>query len=1121
MSNKINKNNIKNLKKIKHLKHKFTKKLKPSIGGYLSTITPYKNIAGEEILPIPGTDLDLQYFYGLGSNPPKNITTPGKTIEYKTHENGNRDAVQFMFPMYNFKLNFAKKLKDKVDSYAILKQFEGDESYYIVDSNSYNPETSKFFLLKDDLSLQEIPNPAIPANPELIKDDNVNYKNTNNETYNNFFKSKLLMDDIKNLVITKVKMYSDIKTAKIKNIEVKEDFRSNIILNKDLNTIFTEPVRNCDIVCELISKLYRYEIDENHFLIDTIKKNDNIFILLLFLNEIHTFYNLINKCIEILNKKKNEQKLEQKINNIDEISSKMANELDNEIKKSFYIKEGKQYVINTKIAHSFYYYNFINEFGIEKPSPTNWDKILKKNIKDVFTKFIFDIKEILILLLKIEFLYPSLSKYIISDFILRLMNLNYIENFLLSKRKIWTTLFNENNIYKIDEKQYYNDSYFNKKTNELKSSARALYNKNHYADCVEASLFNLFINLLNKDITGFRNNNEDDLKFNIEKLPKDTPIYNFFKKYETFDNLKTQFNKETSEVGNVVKNEWVVLLNNIPDVRYMNVDYELDSIPENILKVLNHLMKPVIFATIEDFITYFFKQKPNIEIVGGKYNINKMIELNIMPGHCSLTSLENNQQSLNLINELDNNHNIQTIDFINKLNNNKFNIIYCYHNKYINYLQYLMQDKSNINAVNEYGITALMYAIKENSRFNKKFITDLIKYGANINASDKNGMTVLMYAISYYNIYDDNTNTKELIIDLIKNGANIDVVDNNGKTALMYAILRNKDNIYKELIIYLIKNGENINAFDKDGKTALMYASYKQYTVNNNNYIKLIIDFIKNGANFNAIDEYGKTFFMYLIENSNNECITDLIKFSENINTFDKDGKTVLMYALSNKDISLEIIKYLIEDRNADINAVDKNGETVLMYALYTRNTDTDTDNYIDLIKYLVEEKKLDINAFDKNGNIIFIIAILKYNKIPINLLDYLLDKKIIDINAVDKNGKNILLNIFDYTFDDTFDENALIHMFTYFINKGANINIVDKNGNTPLFYAKEKHLNDTIISLLTPSQPQPQLTPQLEQIPSGGYLSKYKRKLNRKSNRKLKTKEKHKSKYKTKIHKL
>ena len=171
-TNKTNKNNIEKRKQ----KYKLTKKNKSSKGGYLSTITPYKNINGEDILPIPVIDLDLTYFHGLGSNPPTKIRT-GKNIIYNTHGEGNsnRDAIQFMFPMYNFK----DKLKGKGNSYVILKQFEGDESYYIVASNNYNPEISKFLKLEDDLSLQEIDNPVTlenPSNSDIIKNNNVKYK---------------------------------------------------------------------------------------------------------------------------------------------------------------------------------------------------------------------------------------------------------------------------------------------------------------------------------------------------------------------------------------------------------------------------------------------------------------------------------------------------------------------------------------------------------------------------------------------------------------------------------------------------------------------------------------------------------------------------------------------------------------------------------------------------------------------------------------------------------------------------------------------------------------------------------------------------------------------------------
>ena len=888
MSNKINKHKYK-----KH--NKFTKKLKPVKGGYLSTITPYKNVAGENILPIPGTDLDLQYFYGLGSNPPKNITTPGKTIEYKTHENGNRDAVQFMFPMYNFKLNFAKKLKDKVDSYAILKQFEGDESYYIVSSNNYNPETSKFLLLEDDLSLQEIPNPTNPANQELIKDDNVNYKNTNNAIaaidasdtkYYNFYNSKLFMNDIKDLLLTKIKMYKDPKPAK--------------------NNIF-----------ELISNLYRYYIQNNVFLIDVIKYNNNIFILLLFLNEIHTFYKLFNKCISELKQKKDENKITEESH---------VGGMTDFIKKNiqdFFLSN------KSKISYAFNYFKFINEFKTEDSKAKKYETLLKQNLNNVFDNFIETIKDLLILILKIEFSYPSLCKYIISDFVLRVLDINYIPTFLLSKRKIWTTLFNTNEIYKLDDKMTNEDEVFNKtNNNNLDTNTAAIYKGIKFAPCSEISLFKLFIYLLDKKITGFIKNNEDDIYFNLEKLKKNTPIYNFFEKYKTFDNLKEKFKNETAEKGNEILNEWVALLSELPDIYYAreaktHIKCELGAREENILKVLNILINPdKKFLSISECLKYFFKQPPHIENDGkGKYIINNIFTFNMEGGHCSLV-LKKNLGDLTLLRELDDTNNMQIFDFINKLNNYNYDIFYYIGNMYVNFVKYLIEKGTDINSVNKKNETLLIYTIKSyidytNTLKKYELVRFFVDKSSNFNTLDAEGNTALMCLLKDITYSFINTEIQESIKKIIDKGADINTTnDINGMTVLMYLMIIN---IYNEndtkRIIYLINNVIDINAIDKQGKTALMYG------IDKNINSEIIDNFIEKGANFNHIDNNGKTTLMYLLDN----------------------------YTYGKKKIVEYLLVFLIEEGN-DINAIDKKGKTVLEYAKKLLLEHPDKDKILDIL---------------------------------------------------------------------------------------------------------------------------------------------------------------------------
>jgi hypothetical protein len=112
--------------------------------------------------------------------------------------------------------------------------------------------------------------------------------------------------------------------------------------------------------------------------------------------------------------------------------------------------------------------------------------------------------------------------------------------------------------------------------------------------------------------------------------------------------------------------------------------------------------------------------------------------------------------------------------------------------------------------------------------------------GADVNAVNEYSLTALMRA----SLRD----RPEIVKLLIEKGANVNAVDQFGGTALMKATLH--DNV--EAIKILIKSGANINAFDHDGVTALMEAS----GYSNLDIVKLLID---SGADETIVNLEGYT----------------------------------------------------------------------------------------------------------------------------------------------------------------------------------------------------------------------------------------------------------------------
>ena len=94
---------------------------------------------------------------------------------------------------------------------------------------------------------------------------------------------------------------------------------------------------------------------------------------------------------------------------------------------------------------------------------------------------------------------------------------------------------------------------------------------------------------------------------------------------------------------------------------------------------------------------------------------------------------------------------------------------------------------------------------------------DLIARGINIDELDKYGYTALVYAVQ---------NNLEMVQEVIRAGAALDLQEYRGRTALMYAAQNNR----LEMVQELIRAGAALDVRDNRGKTALQIARSRGYT---------------------------------------------------------------------------------------------------------------------------------------------------------------------------------------------------------------------------------------------------------------------------------------------------
>ncbi|WP_316805086.1 ankyrin repeat domain-containing protein [Pedobacter nototheniae] len=302
---------------------------------------------------------------------------------------------------------------------------------------------------------------------------------------------------------------------------------------------------------------------------------------------------------------------------------------------------------------------------------------------------------------------------------------------------------------------------------------------------------------------------------------------------------------------------------------------------------------------------------------------------------------------------------------------------------------------------------------------------------------------------------------------LLKNGAKIDIQDSHGYTPLTFAAVAGQPNT--KVYDLLIQKGADVKKdLNHDGANALLIA------ISNDKDFKLTDYFTSKGLSLNSTDAAGNTAFNYVAKSGNIELMNKLIakgvKYNDN---------AILMAAQGGRGTSngLAVFQYL-EGLKLKPSVIGSNGENALFYIARKPKQD-------EVINYFLS-KGVDVNQADKDGNTAFINAagfnrdlasleLLSKSVKNINqtntkgvfalamavrnntgdAVKFLLDKGA-DLNAVDKDGNNLAYYLFQaYSPRGMEDFNAKLKILT---DKGFNIGTVQPNGNSLYHLAVAKN---------------------------------------------------------------
>ena len=367
-------------------------------------------------------------------------------------------------------------------------------------------------------------------------------------------------------------------------------------------------------------------------------------------------------------------------------------------------------------------------------------------------------------------------------------------------------------------------------------------------------------------------------------------------------------------------------------------------------------------------------------------------------------------------------------------------------------IRFLLDKEASVDFVNSAGRTVLQDAALDG---NLKVFQLLMAHNPDLTLKDNYGRTVLFDAVEGGNL--------DLVKEVLNNIDDINVVDNNGQSALFAAALKDDQTIIKYLIEYgldvnlldnkrqnvmyhcvtlgatvldtvemLVDHGLKLNIKDRFDKTILdeilkilsilrdppkkVEEKYR-FVDAERNYLKLTTILIDNGLAVNRKDEQGKTVLYKEVERKNYETIEFLISSGADINAEDNDGKTLLFDACVEGLKNIAMIEYLFE-KGIDLEHRDLQEKTII-------------DDVVEMILIQQNGKRASSRRY----------LDLDEREDYMGLLKRILAQRP-KFNIQRTNGQTVLFDII------TYNNLELIKMF---LNNGADANVIDKNGNTPL----------------------------------------------------------------------
>jgi ankyrin repeat protein len=327
------------------------------------------------------------------------------------------------------------------------------------------------------------------------------------------------------------------------------------------------------------------------------------------------------------------------------------------------------------------------------------------------------------------------------------------------------------------------------------------------------------------------------------------------------------------------------------------------------------------------------------------------------------------------------------------------------------------------------GKTALHHCAKKGK---EEVVKALLDKGAQADSRDAEGATPLMVAA-----HEGHLGVLQMLLQPM-GGKGLEDRDNQGKTALHLAARWG----HAELVSFMLSKGVQPNIQDKNGMTPLMTAIDRHHM----DVVQMLLEHLGEQG-LEERDEKGRTALHLaaecrsLDEEARTQLVAELLKKGAQVNVKDKDGMTPLMMTIKARRMEMAVM--LLEHMEGEgLEAKDEQGRTAMHVAAQWGQAE--------LVAVLVS-KGAQVDVKDKDGNTPLMMAI-KAGRIEMArmLLEHMEGE---GIEAKDEKGSTAI-HLAAKCGRRFTDKEARTQLVAVLLSKGAQVDVKDKDGITPLMLA-------------------------------------------------------------------